>query len=380
MTNPLKVAVIGTGHLGKFHARILSSLPGVKLVGVVDADRATAEAVAAEYNTSAFSDAVAVADLIDAAVIAVPTRFHAAVGVRLLSAGVHCLIEKPLASTLREAHELNDAAHRGRAVLAVGHVEKFNPGWAAACANIEDPRYIEAHRLSSHSFRSTDIGAVFDLMIHDLGLVLALVKQPLSRVEAMGLSVLGGHEDVANARLTFDGGCVAVLNASRVSYAAKRSMHLWGPSGFVGVDFATRSAEVVTPSAALRSRSLRIENLSAEEKNSVKQNLFTDYLPRKTIEAPACDQLTEELQDFLTAVRTGGKPRTSGDEAVETVAVAERILDEIALHAWNGRNAGPKGPHVTDLRRPSETLQGPHWNRSELQGDSSQAARRSEER
>ncbi|MEK6235543.1 MAG: Gfo/Idh/MocA family oxidoreductase, partial [Planctomycetales bacterium] len=201
---PLRMGVIGTGHLGKFHARILSQTPGVELVGVADASAEAAEKVAAEHGVEAFSDWESLAARVDAAVLAVPTTLHHQLGAPLLENGIHLLIEKPLAATSKDALALADLAEQRGLVLAVGHVERFNPAWTALQGQLSDPKYVEANRLSGYTFRSTDVGVVLDLMIHDLDLLLSLVGRPVREVEALGVSLFGKHEDAANARITFD--------------------------------------------------------------------------------------------------------------------------------------------------------------------------------
>ncbi len=225
--NRLRVAVIGAGRLGGFHAQKLAQLPEVELVGVADPVESQRSRVAAECRTAAFADYRELCGRIDAAVVAVPTRLHHALGKELLRRGIHVLMEKPLTPTAAEADELVALARRQRLVLQVGHVERFNPALAAASPHLRSPHYLEAVRASGFTFRSTDVGVVLDLMIHDLDVVLSLVRSELRRVDAMGISVLGGHEDVANARLEFANGCVAALSASRVSYEPVRHMQIW---------------------------------------------------------------------------------------------------------------------------------------------------------
>ncbi|MBE3098559.1 MAG: Gfo/Idh/MocA family oxidoreductase, partial [Planctomycetes bacterium] len=215
--SPLRVAVIGVGHLGRHHARILSALDGARLVAVADIDRGRAEAVAAPLGVRAIADARELAGQLDAVTVAVPTEAHVAAALPWLAEGVSVLVEKPLARTLADADRLIEAARESGATLAVGHTERFNPAVAAARAHLRAPRFIEAHRLGTFPERSLDIDVVFDLMIHDLDVVLSLVGGDVTSVEAVGVPVLTGRVDIANARLRFENGCIANITASRIS-------------------------------------------------------------------------------------------------------------------------------------------------------------------
>ena len=358
---PLRVAVIGAGHLGRIHARLANGLDCMRLVGVADPVEANRNQVAAEYQTAAYADYRDLLGKIDAAVLAVPTRFHHAVGLDLLQAGVHLLIEKPLATSVAEADELVRAARRQGAVLQVGHVERFNPAWSRVLPYARDPKYIESTRLSGFTGRSTDIGVVLDVMIHDIDLILSLVRSPLARAEALGLSVLGGHEDVVNARLTFESGCVATLNASRVSYQPARVMQIWSPLGFAAIDFATRAATLVRPCDAVSGRKFEVDGLPAADRAAIKDKLFQDYLPIEKMQADASDQITAELLDFADSIRTGRAPRVSGEQGREALAVAEQILSAVEQHAWDGQPQGRRGPHF--LPAPT-AVPAPHFLRA----------------
>lgn len=357
--NKLRVAVVGAGRLGGFHAQKLAALDDVELVAVADPSEDARNRVAAQCRARAVADFREVLGAVDAAVVAVPTRMHHAVGMELLGRGVHCLIEKPLAATLAEADDLVAAARRGRALLQVGHVERFNPAIQSAAPHVRNPKYIEAVRASGFTFRSTDIGAVLDLMIHDIDLVLSLVRAPVRRVEALGLSVLGGHEDVANARIEFATGCVASLSASRVSYEAVRRMHVWAPRGFASIDFATRKTRIVRPSEALLLREFDVDRLAADDVENLKTRLAEVHLPQEDIEAAAVDALALEIRDFVDSIRQGRPPRVSGQQGRDAVALADEILAKIASHAWDDQPDGLVGPMAAP--GPS-VIPAPHWH------------------
>ncbi|MBI1918194.1 MAG: Gfo/Idh/MocA family oxidoreductase [Planctomycetes bacterium] len=228
----LRLAVIGVGHLGKEHARILAGFPDVELAGVADTRTEQAEAVARRCSTRPFTDHRRLLDEHpNAAVVAVPTVHHHAVAVDCLRAGVSLLVEKPLAASLEEADELVALAQRARVVLQVGHIERFNPAFEELARRPLQPKLVHCQRFSPFSGRSLDIGVVLDLMIHDLDLLLALVRAPVRDVSAVGLSLLGGHEDLAQARIIFENGCVAHLSASRVHTGPVRRMEVWAPGG-----------------------------------------------------------------------------------------------------------------------------------------------------
>ena len=244
----LRVGVVGVGHLGQHHARILASLPDVELVAVVDSRPEQAQTIADKFGTRAVADYHELLGLVDAVSIAVPTVLHREVAGTFLSRGIPTLVEKPLASTLAEAELLVSLSHSTGALLQVGHIERFNPALSALHQMAIRPKYITAERLSTYTFRSTDIGVVLDLMIHDLDLVLSLIHSPVRSVAAVGVSLFGEHEDVANARVEFENGTVANLTASRASYAALRKMRIWSAEGYASLDFAAKSATLVQPS------------------------------------------------------------------------------------------------------------------------------------
>ncbi len=347
MKDRLPVAVVGVGHLGKEHARILASLPDVELVGVVDPRQAQAEAVAQRCGTRAFADHRDLPPHVRATVVAAPTVHHHAVARDLLSRGLSLLVEKPLACDAAQADDLVVLADRAGATLQVGHVERFNPCFEELQKRPLRPRYITCQRCSGLTGRSLDIGVVLDLMIHDLDLVLALVGAPVRSVEALGVAVLGGHEDLAQARVCFANGCVVDLMASRAHPEPVRRMQVWGAEGYAGVDFAKRKLTLMQPAEALRRGQLDVRRLSAEALGALKTELFTRHVQTCEVDCdrPGPDQLTRELQDFVGAVRSRRAPRVDGAAGRDALALACRIVDSLSSHAWEGRQDGPHGPH-----------------------------------
>jgi predicted dehydrogenase len=324
--NRLRMAVIGAGRLGGFHAQKLAARDDVDLVAVVDPIPASRDRVAAQCHTEALADYAGLLGRLDGAVIASPTVLHHRIARDFLGAGVSLLVEKPLCVNRIEADELVTAARRRRLVLQVGHVERFNPAFQAAAANVRNPKYIDAVRTSPFTFRSTDVGVVLDMMIHDIDLVLSLAQSPVRRVDAIGATVVDGHEDVANARIEFESGCVANLSASRVSYETVRRMHVWSAEEFVAVDFAARSATTVRPSETLLQRQFHVDALTPEQLDHCRQHFADEHLPRKQATFDAVDALALEIDDFVASIRTPRQPRVNGEAGREALAVAEQVL------------------------------------------------------
>jgi predicted dehydrogenase len=327
--NPLRVAVIGAGRLGHIHAQLLQQHADVRLVGVVDPDPAARRRAAEAFRVAAVDHYHELLGNVDAAVVAAPTLQHFTLSRDLLRHGVHLLVEKPLTTSLAEADELIRLARYQRLVLQVGHVERFNPAIAAAAPHLEAPCYFEAVRTSGYSCRSTDIGVVLDLMIHDLDLLLSLVDSAVSSVQAVGATVIGPHEDMAQARITFADGCVANLTASRTSFRAQRTVQVYGRRGMVSLDLAQRTAQRVRLSQELL-QGIDVDLLDGDEKEQLRNRLFQDYLPIQTLEVPERNALLDEQRDFLASIRTGRSPRVSGTDARRALDVALRIQQEIA--------------------------------------------------
>lgn len=342
--NPLRVAVIGAGHLGRIHARIAAALEDIELVAVADPVEAARCSVAQEAHTRAVADYRELVGEIEAAIVATPTSHHHEIGMELLGCGVPLLVEKPLALTSAQANDLVGLARQKNVALQVGHVERFNPALTAVSADVRDPKYIEATRTSGYTFRSTDIGVVMDVMIHDLDIVLSLAKSSVEEVQALGISVLGGHEDMATARLTFASGCVAQLSASRVSFQQRRTMSVFTSRGSASINFATHEATVVKPSDAVLRREFRADHLSPNERAYWKEHVFDELLVRTQRDAQPVNAIQEEQRDFAAAVRTGKAPRVDGAAGRDAVAVAEMILERIEEHAWDGTPTGRQGP------------------------------------
>jgi len=302
----VRAAVIGVGHLGKHHARILSSLPGITLAGVVDTNKDRASQVAAEHGTEGFADVSEIDGGLDLAVVAVPTEKHAAIAMALVEAGVHTLVEKPITQTLAEADALIAAAARSGAVLAVGHSERFNPAFAAARPHIQNPRFIEVHRLGTMPGRSLDIDVVLDLMIHDLDVILSVVPSEVESVEAVGVPVLTNKVDIANARVRFANGCIANLTASRISRDQVRKIRFFQSERYVSIDTAAREVEMY--------------QLMPQPEGLPK-------IGGGKLAVPGDEPLKGELEDFVAAVRERRAPAVSGEQGRAALALAVRIVE-----------------------------------------------------
>lgn len=332
----LRVAVVGAGHLGRIHAKLLKQHTSVEIVGVVDPVAAARTLVETELQLPTYADIESISGSIDACIIASPTTFHYRIAAQMLRQGIHCLVEKPLVLNAAEAADLVDLAEQAGIVLQVGHVERFNPAWQAAQPLLNDVRYIETERCSGFSGRSTDIGVVLDLMIHDLDLVLQVSDAPIRRIEAFGQALLGKHEDWATARIIFDDGCIANLKASRVSSQPGRKLHAVTAQGWVDVDFSGPTARVIEPCDAIANHDVDFDELTAEQKLSVREGLFQTWLPKRDLEITPCNAILEEQKDFVRAITTHNSPQVTGAQAARTLEVAERILTCIERHAWYG--------------------------------------------
>lgn len=359
MSSKIRLAVVGTGHLGRIHARLAAAIDAFHLAGVVDPDEKARDAAATELGVPAFARHEEIIDQIDAAVIAAPTCYHHEVAQQLLSAGIHLLVEKPLAASLAEAEDIVQCAARNRRVLQVGHIERFNPAWLAAAPHVQSPKFIEARRFSGYTGRSTDIGVVLDVMIHDLDLVLAVADSRPTQVDALGACVIGDLEDVATARIQFANGCVANVSASRVSFGRAREMQIWCPEAFVGLNFADSTATVARPSTAILNHELEPTELAPSERRYLSEHLFEEFLPVEHLKPASCNALADELSDFAAAITSGASPRVPGSAGRDALALAEQILHEIEHHRWDGTATGRIGPLAVFA---PATVRAPIWD------------------
>ncbi len=322
-----KVAVIGCGHLGTIHARLLAARADAELVAVVDPVPESRQRVAEAHGCRALAEPQALVGLADAVVVAAPTCLHAEVSLPLLSQGLDLLIEKPIAADRREADEIVAAADRHGRIVAVGHVERFNPAWRMAVERCGRVVAGESARLAPFTFRSLDVGVVLDLMIHDIDLVLSLEPGKLTRVESQGLIATGGHEDAVRARLVFSSGLVADLSASRIHPSLSRRVSLWGTQGVVAADFNAKTVEVVAPSPAVQRGDFDAAAVPPADRAALKDRFFTDILPRETLVVPDANAIASEHDDFLAAVRSRRPALVPASAGAAALDVAMRVLD-----------------------------------------------------
>lgn len=311
----LPVAVVGVGYLGRFHAQKYAALPNCRLVGVVDASAERAKKVGEELGVPYFTDAAEVLDQVEAVSVAVPTMKHYDVAQACLYAGKHCLVEKPLAATVAQAQELVTLASRKNAILQVGYLERFNPAFAACRQHIRKPHFIETLRIHSFSERGSDVDVVLDLMSHDIDLVLALVNSPLKDLHAVGISLMTESTDLANVRLIFENGCVANLTASRVSNKAERKLRLFQADAYFSLDMAAPST--------------RIYSRLGEGGTAAVGNLGEQVLP-----VAKGDALMTEVQSFVAAVTNKRSPVVSGEDGLQTMILAERVMRDIVRNQF----------------------------------------------
>ena len=341
----IRMAVVGVGHLGKEHARVLGSFPDVDLVGVADVNAQQARAVAERCRTRAFDDHEDLFDLVDAVTIAAPTLYHYQIARSFLERGIPVLVEKPITTTLAQADELVEIAGAQGVPFQVGHIERFNPAFEDLAGRPLTPKLIEAERHGPFTGRSTDIGVVLDLMIHDLDLILSLVRSPVKEVCALGAHVFGGHEDIVNARLVFESGCVASVTASRISPRPKRKLRVWAPEGYAGIDFVDKRLTLVQPSDDVRRHGLSQLHLDPNRREQLRQDVFGKHMETAELDcARDHDQLTAELRHFVGVVRTGRTPRVTGEDGRDALALADRVLASVQRHSWSGTADGPFGP------------------------------------
>jgi predicted dehydrogenase len=307
---PLRVAVVGVGDFGRNHVRVWREL-GAEIVGVVDTNPERARAVAAAFGTEVLPDLEAVAARAEAASVAVPTVDHAAVGCRLMELGLDVLVEKPIAVSLAEADALISTAARRKRILMVGHLERFNPGVVAAQKILVRPLFFEGHRLGVFTPRSLDIDVVFDLMIHDLDIVLALTASEVTEVKAVGIPILTDKIDIAHARLAFASGAVANLTASRVSVERIRRLRFFQEHEYISMDYQKREAMRIRVAQGLPNPQFAIEKLPVEPE----------------------EPLRAELRAFAHSVRTRQAPVVDGAAGRRALALAQMVMDGISVHA-----------------------------------------------
>lgn len=333
MSSPIPVAVVGVGHMGRHHARLYHEMEGAELVAVVDAHAERAAEYASDYGTQALSSIDELPDRVRAVSVAVPTIHHRAIAEPLMHRGIDVLVEKPLAPDINEAEELLACAKETGRILAVGHTERFNPVVRAISRLDIQPKYIEAQRISPFRFRSADIGVVSDMMIHDIDIILNLVKSNVANVHAVGVAVLGRHEDVANARIEFENGAVANLAGSRLALKTDRRLRVFCETAYLSLDYQTKSGIAITRDANLdiikMAREKNLDDLSQLANVDFGQMINVEPLHIDDVEP-----LRAQLESFLDSVTTRKPPVVTAEDGVAAVRLATRIVEAVNAHHW----------------------------------------------
>jgi predicted dehydrogenase len=349
MSEPVPVAVIGAGHMGRHHVRKYAEMTSARLVAVVDADadraRALAEPLGAAYGVDLTPELGDVA----AASVAVPTTQHLRVAQPLIERGIAVLIEKPLATTLAEAQEIAALARKHGTIVQVGHTERFNPAVQAVARLKLRPKFVETHRISPFTFRSADVGVVFDMMIHDIDILLHMVQEDIERVDAVGVNVLSPHEDIANARVAFAGGAVANLTASRLALKTERKLRVFCEHAYVSLDFQRKNGIAITLDKNLDvlkiARERNVENLS--QLAGLDFGKMVRVEPLTILEK---DALEDELETFLDCVRNRKKPPVSAEDGVAAIRLGDMIVNAVKKHRWDGTEGGRIGLEADIVR------------------------------
>lgn len=308
----MKLAVVGAGHLGQHHVKHLAKMPGVQFIGLYDANPHQADKIAAAHKVAVLDSLEQVKNSVEAVTIAVPTPAHFEVAKYFLSNGIHCLVEKPLTTTVEEAEELIELAQRNGLILQVGHIERFNPAVAEMAKHVKAPVFIEVNRLGPYDPRVSHVGVVLDLMIHDLDILLSLVKKPVVRLEAIGGKVISDHEDIVKATLFFEGGCRADLSASRVTLKKYRKIRVFQPDAYLSLDYADRSLKIF------------------KKKGPVFKSLLDIQMLRPRLQK--VDPLERELAHFVDCVKNGQPPLVSGEHGRNALELALEILNQMSIH------------------------------------------------
>jgi predicted dehydrogenase len=344
MTNAIiPAAVIGVGRMGGHHARNYAALTShFKLVAVVDRNPDAASRAAETYNCRAFAtvEELLAANMgVKAATVALPTIYHRAAAEPLLAAGLDVLVEKPLSPTVEDGRAIVQTAKKHARILQVGHTERFNPVFVALKKHVVHPKFVEVHRISPMTFRSIDVGVVLDMMIHDLDIVASLTRSPVKDVRAVGVRVLGDHEDICNARIEYQNGCVANITASRLALKTERKMRLFSPDCYVSVDYAKKIGSMITRTANEEQLALVREQLKKGEDGGLADLAgidYTQYVKYEELKVAATEPVRAELENFHHAITTRTPPEVPGEDGLTAVETAIRIQQRIAEHKWDG--------------------------------------------
>ncbi|MBN1385324.1 MAG: Gfo/Idh/MocA family oxidoreductase [Elusimicrobia bacterium] len=305
----MKIAVVGIGSLGQHHARVYSQIDGIELFGICDIDKKRADKIAGKLNTQTFTDYKELLGRVHAVSIVVPTPLHYQVAKDFLEANIHCLVEKPISNTVAHAEELSNIANKKNLVLQIGHIERFNAAVHEAQKHIKLPKFIEAQRLGPYDPRTSHIGVVMDLMIHDIDIVLTLVNSKIIQMDVIGAKVLSKNEDIANVRLKFENGCVANISASRVSMQKFRKIRIFQDDAYISLDYAGQDLKIYKKKSKIVSSMSDIEIIKPKVKTH--------------------EPLRKELEHFINCIKTGHSPLVTGEHGRDALEVAIEILQKL---------------------------------------------------
>jgi len=339
MTAKLRTAVIGAGRMGSLHSRIYHQMDQVELVAIVDQQLEKAQKLTAQFGGMPYRDPAEILDLVDAVTIAVPTEYHSLVAGPFLARRIPVLVEKPLAHSLADARQMLQLARQNNCILQVGYSERFNPVVQAMQRLHITPRFVEAHRISPYTFRSTDVGVVLDIMIHDIDIILSLVRSKITDVQAVGVNVLGGHEDIANVRLAFENGCVANLTASRLALKTERKIRIFSEEAYLSLDYLKKTGQMISKAANID----MVQWLRHQQGEDGQINLlnvdWTKLVKVETLDIDDREPLRLEQESFIQAVIDGLRPQVSAEDAIAAMELAEKIVDKITHHQWEGADS-----------------------------------------
>ncbi len=331
----IRTAVVGAGKMGSIHTKVYSQLADSQLVAVVDADKARASQLAEKYGCAAYTDCAEILDKVDAVTIATPTTTHLEVAKLFLNRRIPILVEKPLASNVREGRKIVSLARRYDTVVAVGHSERCNPVAQAMKRLDIKPKFIEAHRVSPYPFRSTDVGVVLDIMIHDIDIILSLARSKIKRVDAVGVTVIQGGEDICNARIVFDNGCIANITASRLALKTERRVRVFSREAYLSVDYLKKSGIIIKTDPNKNVVDMIKEWRQRADFNPASVN-WPDLLHIEQLEIDDKEPIRLEQEAFLRAIKDRSRaPEVSAEEGLAALRCAQKILRAIKKHKWD---------------------------------------------
>ncbi len=339
----IKTAVIGAGHLGRIHAKLLKQIGDVEVVAVADPCSTARQKIETELGLKTTDNWQELIGKIDAAVVAAPTSLHHEIAAELAGNDIHLLIEKPVTTTVAQARHLSRIANARNCMIQVGHVERFNAASEGA-TSVGIPRFIQTCRASGYTFRSIDVGVVLDLMIHDIDLVCNLAQSPVVDVQAVGISVFGKHEDIAQARLQFENGLVANLTASRCSPTPSRRFEVYGSNGYVDIDLANSSAKQIKPPTWIVNRSFDLDSVTDQQRDLIRESLFEKIMPVEELQFEPVNAILCEQQNWVDCILgRSQKLAVPIDDGLRALETATEIVSQINSHQWNksGTVSGP---------------------------------------